>query len=217
MARSSDHIFPLSLLFDKTFQAREIRRVILLSGAYLVITTLLVGLFYQQMLGSLLEGAAPMLFVSEDSALVSEAVPAFGSVLSQWMLTMLGINVVITIGVAMYITRKLGQPILAIKRALREIGDGNLDVRLRASDHNNFDEIVYELANAMHSIRTQIGAAKESMEEVTELQEQPQRTETHSEQVDAALDSCRSALNFFQVSKEQGYDTDVFSTNASSQ
>ena len=37
MARSSDSAFPLSLLRDRTFQAREIRRVVKLSALYLVV------------------------------------------------------------------------------------------------------------------------------------------------------------------------------------
>ena len=43
MARSSDSIFPLSILKDKTFQAREIRRVLALATVYLVVTTVLMG------------------------------------------------------------------------------------------------------------------------------------------------------------------------------
>ena len=203
MARSSDSIFPISLLRDRTFQAREIRRVIVLSLAYLAITTLLIGVFYHVLLGHLLEGASPMLFVSEDSALANEAVPPLTSVLGQWMLSMLGVNAVITVVLAVFITRRLGQPILAIKRALREIGNGNLDVRLREGDANDFNEIVVELASAVQSVRAQIGTAKQSMEEYTELQDQPEATEAHSSDVDTALENCRSALNFFQVSTEQ--------------
>ena len=60
MARSSDSFFPLALLRDRTFQAREIRRVMKLAGLYLVATTVLVGVFYHQMLGQLLEGMAPL-------------------------------------------------------------------------------------------------------------------------------------------------------------
>ena len=63
MARSSDSNILLSLFRDKTFQAHEIRRVISLSVIYLVVTTALVGVFYHQMLGRLLEGMAPLLFV----------------------------------------------------------------------------------------------------------------------------------------------------------
>ena len=39
MARSSDSFFLLALIKDKTFQAREIRRVIAFATLYLVITT----------------------------------------------------------------------------------------------------------------------------------------------------------------------------------
>ncbi|MFK7857745.1 MAG: HAMP domain-containing protein [Granulosicoccus sp.] len=198
MARSSDSIFLISLFRDKTFQAREIRRVILLSLLYLGITTALVGVFYHQMLGSLLSGMAPLLFVSEDIAMVNEALPTMSTVLGKWMLIMLGVNVLITTVLAVYITRKLGRPILAIKRALRDVGNGELDVRLRASDKHEFGEIANELTVAMHSIREQIAAAKQSMAEVDSLNGQPNSSALNAD-VDTALSSCRSALDFFNT------------------
>lgn len=202
MARSSDSNFLLSLLRDKTFQAREIRRVVMLSMIYLAVTTVLVGVFYHQMLGRMIEGMAPLLFVSEDIALANEALPAMSAVLAKWMLAMLGVNVLITVVLAVYITRKLGNPILAIKRALREIGNGNLDVRLRSTDRTEFGEIASELTAAMHSVREQISAAKQSMEKVSNLQETQASSDTHD--VDIALNNCRSALDFFQVDDEPG-------------
>ncbi|MFT5046959.1 MAG: hypothetical protein ACI8UP_003941, partial [Porticoccaceae bacterium] len=44
MARSSDFGFLGSIFRDKTFQAREIRRVLLLTCVYLGVTTVLVGI-----------------------------------------------------------------------------------------------------------------------------------------------------------------------------
>jgi len=201
MSRSSDSNFLFALLRDKTFQAREIRRVIMLSLLYLGITTVLIGVFYHQMLNRLLEGTAPLLFVSEDIALISEAMPAMSAVLGQWMLIMVGVNVLITCALAVYITRKLGHPILAIKRALREIGNGNLDVRLRSTDNTEFGEIATELTIAMHTIKSQIHAAQESVAEMTRLREQSlsQAGENHA---DGALNQCRSALDFFQIDGE---------------
>jgi len=116
MARSSDSIFPLALLRDKTFQAAEIRRVLVLSMFYLFATTLIVGLFYNQIIGDLVEGVAPLFFVSEDMNLVNESVPSLTAVVTKWMLAMLLVNVLITVSLSVYIARKLGQPILAIKR-----------------------------------------------------------------------------------------------------
>ena len=201
MTRSSDSNFLFALLRDKTFQAREIRRVIMLSLLYLAITTALIGVFYHQILNRLLEGTAPLLFVSEDIALVDEAMPAMGAVLGQWMLIMVGVNVLITCALAVFITRKLGHPILAIKRALREIGNGNLDVRLRSTDNTEFGEIATELTIAMHTVKSQIHAAQESVAEMAKLQEQT-LSQARENNVDAALSQCRSALDFFQIDGE---------------
>jgi len=122
------------------------------------------------------------------------------AVLGKWMLIMLGVNVLITIALTLFITRRLGQPILAIKRALREIGSGNLDVRLRSSDKNEFGEISAALTAAMHSVRTQISAAKRSMDQVDALKGQPSSI-SQTNDVDTALDSCRSALDFFETNQ----------------
>lgn len=205
MARSSDSNFLFSLLLDKTFQAREIRRVVKLSLVYLALTTALVAVFYQHMLGRLIEGMAPLLFVSEDIAMTNDALPAMGVVLGQWMLAMLCINVSITVCLSIYITRKLGQPILAIKRALREIGHGNLDVRLRESDNEDFGEIASELSLAMNAVRKHISVAKESMEAATDKQDtSTERSYDYvPDEVDIALSNCRSALDFFQVDGSQ--------------
>ena len=194
MARSSDLPFPLSILSDRSFQAAEIRRVVAVSMLYLGITTVLVGLFYSRMLDALLDGVAPLLFVSEDAQLAADAVPALGDVLGRWLLAMLAVNVVVTMALGMFITRRLGQPILAIKRTLREIGAGNLDVRLRASDSREFGEIAGELTAAMRTVREQVAAAKTGIEQVTVATDDADEASR-----ERALVECRTALDWFQV------------------
>ncbi|MDB4223798.1 methyl-accepting chemotaxis protein [Granulosicoccus sp.] len=202
MARSSDSGFIGSIFRDKTFQAREIRRVLLLTCMYLGVTTVLVGVFYNQMLGQILEGAAPLLFVSEDMALVNEAVPTLSAVLGKWLIAMLVVNALITVSLATYITRKLGHPLLAIKRALRQIGDGRLDVRLRAADNNEFGDIAKELTLAVHSIREQIAAAKSGINQVGTVAE----TSKDATELDTAINDCRHALDFFQMDIDESID-----------
>jgi len=202
MARSSDSNFVMSLLRDKTFQAREIRRVILLAGVYLLITTVLVGLFYHSILGKLIEGASPLFFVSEDMELFNEALPGLASVLGKWVIAMLVVNVLVTMAIGTYILRKLGHPILAIKRALRDIGDGDLNVQLRASDDKEFGEISEGLNTAMERIRAHIAEAKNEMASLEELRNSPA---ANASDINEAIDNCNSALNYFNVDSS---DTD---------
>ena len=192
MARSSDAPFPLSLLRDRTFQAREIRRVVKLSAFYLVATTILVGLFYHQMLGRLIDGMAPLLFVSEDAALATEAVPGLGEVLGRWLAAMLVVNAVVTAALGVWITRRLGHPLMAIKRALREVAAGNLAVRLRASDDAEFGELAAELAEAMARVREHVAEAKDV---VAGAQASGDGTAAGT----AALADCRAALEWFRT------------------
>ena len=198
MARSSDSFFLAAIFKDKTFQAREIRRVIMLSAIYLVITSVLLGVFYHQILNNLVAGHAPLLFASEDMQLIAESVPGVTALIGKWILAMLLVNLLLTATLGIYITRKLGHPLLAIKRTLREIGNGNLDVRLRASDDNEFGEITSELTTALSSIREQIRAAKTEIEHVAD-----DKTET----ADTALRNCKMALDYFQVDSDSSNES----------
>ena len=193
MARSSDLPFPLSIVRDSSFQAKEIRRVIATSLFYLGATTLMVGLFYGQVLDSLLDGVAPLLFVSEDMQLAADAVPALGEVLGRWVLAMLAVNVAVTIGLGIFVTRRLGRPIMAIKRALREVGNGNLDVQLRSSDSQDLGEIADELTAAMSVVRERVAAAKSGIESASGAD---------GERRERALAETRTALEWFRVEEE---------------
>ncbi len=207
MARSSDSNFILAILRDKSFQAREIRRVVMLTFLYLAITTVLVGVFYHQMLGRLLDGMAPL---PEDMALANEALPSLSDVLGKWLIAMLLVNAGITIGLSIFITRRLGHPILAIKRSLREIGDGKLDVRLRESDKSEFGEIASELTTAMRSVREQIRVAKNGIDQVGDLD----ANATNAADINHALNECRNALEYFQIDRPvKGANDDSSSVN----
>ena len=197
MARSSDSFFLLAILKDKTFQAREIRRVIAFASLYLVITTVMLAVMYNQMLGQLVSGNSPMLFVSEDMSLLNEQIPSLGSVLGRWIVMMMVINVVVTTMISMFIIRKLGAPLLAVKRALREIGQGNLNVRLRADDDREFSEVTSALQEAVVSINRQIAEAKGQVHVVQELQ----KKSANGEEIAESLENCSNALDFFNTAE----------------
>ena len=199
MARSSDSNFLVAIFSDKTFQAREIRRVIKLSLIYLLVTTALLGLFYNHMLGELTSGNSPLLFASEDMNLVNEAVPPLGTVLLRWLIAMMVVNVILTISLGMYITRKLGHPMMAIRRALREVAAGNLDVRLRETDDSEFGELSAELQHALTVVRNQVAEAKASISE-------------SDGDAESAIKNAQNALNYFQVDSDNNSSND--SSNA---
>ena len=194
MARSSDAAFPLSLVRDKAFQIRQIRRVLALTLFFIVQSTLVLGIFYHLFLGRLVEGNAPLLFASEDMGAISEAIPPLGTVLGQWLVVMLVINAVVTTGIAVYILRRLGNPILAIKRALNEIGDGNLDVRLRINDSREFGELCEALNRALEQVQGKIGEARTITRVIDTLDNQPLPDDVD---VVKAMIECRDVLSYF--------------------
>ena len=202
MARSSDAAFPLSLIRDKVFQLRQIRRVMLLTLFFIAQSTLVLGVFYHTLLGKLVAGNAPLLFASEDLGTMAEAVPALSTVLGQWLIVMLVLNAIVTTVIAAYILRKLGSPILAIKRVLNEIGDGNLNVRLRANDSREFGELCDALNRALEQVHGKINEARELTRVIDELDNQPQPTE---QTLRKAITECRDVLSFFD-NKQAGND-----------
>lgn len=194
MARSSDAVFPLSLLRDKAFEMRQIRRVLFLSLFFVIQSTLVLGVFYHVFLGNLVAGNAPVFFVSEDISSVSDAIPAMGTVLKKWMLVMMLINAIVTTAIAVYVLRRMGSPLLAMRRVLNEMGEGNLNTRLRENDSQEFAEISEAFNHAIAQVNNRIRKAQDLTDIVDTLEEQPDSDESG---VIHAIAECREVLSFF--------------------
>jgi len=149
---------------------------------FIIQSTIVLGVFYYSFLGNLVAGNAPLLFASED---------------------MLIINGFVTAIIGTYVLRKLGNPILAIRRALHEIGDGNLSVRLRTGDNREFNELCVALNRALEQVNGKISEARELTKVLDTLDDQPSPDE---KTVLKAMEDCRDVLKYFDVDKEAGND-----------
>ena len=199
MARSSDAVFPLSLFRDKTFQLGQLRRVIWLTLFFIAQSTVVLGVFYYFLLGDIVDGTAPLLFTSEDMAMLNEQIPSVTTVMGRWLAIMLLINAAVTCGIAIYVIRKLGNPILAMHRALNELGDGNLNVRLREGDSKEFNELYMAMNRATSNIQSQVELARSKINILEDLESQPNLTSgSGKDQAVEALEGCRNVLNFFE-------------------
>ncbi len=196
MARSSDAVFPMSLVRDKTFQLRQLRRVLYLTAFFILQSTLLLGVFHYQLLGSLVSGNAPLLFASEDMGRMSDAVPSVGAAMTKWLVIMLVINAVVTGIIGTWIVRKLGNPILAMRRALNDIGDGKLDTRLRAGDAKEFAEVAEALNRAVETVQAHVAEARAATAILDALDDQP---EPDAAAMREALRNCRTELSWFDA------------------
>ena len=194
MARSSDAAFPMSLVRDKTFQLRQVRRVLMLTAFFIVQSTLLLGVFWHNLLGEVVAGNAPLMFASEDMRLLAERVPSTGEAMGRWLVLMLAINAVLSGVLCVWILRKLGNPILAIRRALNEIGDGNLEVRLRSGDAREFNELADALNRALEEVQGRIREARDLTRVLDRLDDQPV---PDPEALRGALAECRDVLSWF--------------------
>ena len=81
-----------------------------------------------------------------------------------------------------------------MKRALREIGDGKLNVRMRTTDDEEFGEITQALASAVSSINRHVAAAKGEMAQIETLRQQPA---VNQQELDTSLTNCKIALDYF--------------------
>ena len=203
MARSSDAVFPLSLVRDKTFQLRQVRRVLLLAAFFIVQSTLLLGVFWHNLLGEVVAGNAPLMFASEDMRQLAERVPSTSEVMGRWLVAMLAVNAVLTGGLCLWIMRRLGNPLLAIRRALNEIGDGNLEVRLRTGDAREFNELTVALNRALEEVQGRIAKARELTRVLDGLDDQPL---PEPETLREALVECRDVLGWFDRHAASGGD-----------
>ncbi|MFK8078439.1 MAG: HAMP domain-containing protein [Granulosicoccus sp.] len=198
MARSSDATFPKSLYGDKAFQFRLIRRVMWMTAFFIVQSTIVLGVFYYTFLGKLVAGNAPLLFASEDMGGLGDAIPSMGNVIGSWLAVMLVINAIVTGSIAVYVLRKLGNPILAIKRALNEIGDGNLEVRLRTGDSLEFNELCVALNRTLDQVHSKISEARELTKVMDRLDDQPSPDD---QEVRQALQDCHNVLTYFDCTE----------------
>jgi len=194
MARSSDAAFPLSLVRDKSFQLRQVRRLLLFTAFFIVQSTLLLGVFWHNLLGELVAGNAPLMFASEDMKSLAERVPSTQAVMGKWLSIMLVVNAVLAGALCVWILRRLGNPLLAMRRALNEIGDGNLDVRLRTGDSREFNELTVALNRALEEMQSRIHEAQQLTRVLDKLDEQPAPDD---DTVRNALEECRDVLSWF--------------------
>ncbi len=194
MARASDSFFILALFRDKSFQMRLIRRVLMLAGIFIVVSTVMLGIFYHHLLGEIVAGTSPMLFASDELARLNEQVPGLTTVLGRWLVAMLVINAVLTTVIGVFISRKLGSPLMAIRRALNEISEGNLDVQLRAGDSREFAEISDALNSAVATIQEKIGEAQRQVSIVEKGGPQSEHADIRE-----ALQNCHGVLQYFNT------------------
>ena len=186
---------------------RQIRRVALLALFFTVQSTLLLGAFHHELLGRLVAGNAPLLFASEDIGSLAARVPAVGDVMGRWLVVMLGLNALVTVAIGTWIVRRLGNPILAIRRVLNEIGDGRLDVRLRDGDAREFDELAHALNRALESVQAHVAEARAATAVLDAVDDQPV---PDAAELRAALERCRERLGWFDGPPPEGAANDGF-------
>lgn len=203
MARSSDAIFPLSLIRDRTFQMRQLRRVLWLTLFFVVQSTLLLGVFHHRLLGRIASGNAPLLFASEDIGTLGEHVPSVAGAMGSWLVVMLVMNAIVTGAIGVWIVRRLGSPLLAMRRALDDIGEGRLDTRLRESDEQEFEELARTFNRALETVQQRVAVAREATAILASLEDQP---DPDPQAMRAALTRCATSLDWFDSSGKAAGD-----------
>ncbi len=194
--RSSDAFYIKALLTDKTFQAREIRRVLVFAVVYAVITTALLGVFYHYMIGGLVAGVSPLLFAAEDMDKLDQQLPGMVETLARWLVIMLVLNLSMTVAVGVYIVRRLGGPLLAIKRVVRQIGEGDMTTRLRRGSDEKFGDLFDTLTRTVETLHERIASAKDHL---NDLEAQDVNASTR-----ASIEALANDLRHFKTAADDG-------------
>ena len=118
----------------------------------------------------LVAGVSPLLFASEDMDQLGSQLPSMAETLGRWLVIMLAVNLAMTAAIGVYIVRRLGEPLLAIKRVLRQIGQGDLTARLRRGNDEKFGDLFDALTDTVESLHERVADAKSALDDLAGAQ-----------------------------------------------
>jgi len=115
------------------------------------------------------------------------------------LIASLCVNVVILV-LAALISNKVAGPIYRLKKGLKELRKGNLDINIRLRKHDEFQETAHEFNATVHALKHQIHSNHKLL---TGVQHRLQKMESHNGHVRTGQKSkeITSVLNYIKRSK----------------
>jgi methyl-accepting chemotaxis protein len=150
------------LSIEQGFKQRQILRVLGFAVAYVAISTLALGAFYNYVLQSFAFGALP-LHPSGPELTELRQLPGLRQTLITWVMLMTGLSVFFAVATGLYFSNKMAGPIYRFKAELQRIEEGKSFRKIVLRKGDDFQDVAESLNGALERMqRTQSALADQS-------------------------------------------------------
>lgn len=180
---------------EKSFHARQLRRLFFLTVLVLLVYTIIFGVFYSYIVDKLLSSQIANDLLPEELMELSSIIPGVRETLIWSIIVIMLLNIVMTLIVGVIITHKLASPLYHFKMAAKKMGEGRLDVSIHLNRGDEFKDLAKDLNSAIARIQLMIMAVKENvlvLESELDLKHLDKRLKD-------AIDGCHEALTYFET------------------
>lgn len=150
------------LSIEQGFKQRQILRVLGFAMAYVAMSTLALGAFYNYVLQSFAIGALP-LYPSGSELAELRQLPGLRETLIAWVMMMTGLSVFFAVATGLYFSNKMAGPVYRFKAELKRLEEGKRFQRIALRKGDDFHDVAEALNRALERLeRTQSALADPS-------------------------------------------------------
>lgn len=141
-----------SLEVEQDFKQRQLMWVLGFAVVYVVLSSLVLGAFYVQLLHAAVVGAPPLSFGLEDSLEMWNQLPGLRYAVTLWATALTGLSVFFATAVGLIWTHKTGGPIYRFKTALARLRDGQAVEKITLRRGDEFQDLAVALNETLESV-----------------------------------------------------------------
>jgi methyl-accepting chemotaxis protein len=150
------------LSIEQGFKQRQILRVLGFAMAYVAISTLALGAFYNYVLQSFAVGALPLYANGTELAELRQ-LPGLRETLITWVMMMTGLSVFFAVATGLYFSNKMAGPVYRFKAELNRIEEGKRFRKITLRKGDDFHDVAEALNRALERMqRTQSALGDDS-------------------------------------------------------
>ena len=168
-----------SLVVEQDFKQRQLTWVLGFAGLYVVVSSLMLGAFYVQLLHTAAAGAPPLSIGFEDSLEIWNRMPGLRRAVTLWATALTGLSVLFATAVGLVWTHKMGGPVYRFKAELERIRDGQPIRKITLRRGDEFQDVAAALNATLETIEArerdlrlqlQVSDRPEGLEQLCEAQ-----------------------------------------------
>ena len=198
-----------TLLFEEPgLHTSAIRKVLMLSAAFVLLSTGIVAVFHYQLVSQVTAGSGPMLFIPDEMQAVYDSLPGVSDIVGRYLAIMLGLNLVVVGAIVYYAIHKLGRPLVLLRRYIHALGEGQLDIDIQLAKNDELNDIADSLSEATARIHMMILAIKDNVDLL-----ESQADQADPQTISIVVDGCRAALAYFETMQMPEFDPDLMTAD----